>query len=872
MNSNVLSGTSLGAYEILMPVGRGGMGEVYCARDTRLNRIVAIKFLAADIGDAVARRRFQKEAQTASSLNHPHILTVFEAGEWEGRQYLVTEFVDGGTLEDWVRAEKRTWRQVVELLTGVADGLGAAHAAGILHRDIKPQNILVAKNGYAKLADFGLAKLAEPSRDSADGTMSESRTRSGVIVGTPVYMSPEQASGESLDARTDIFSFGVVLYELLARRRPFTGTTDLQILQAIAGQAPPPLDEALPVGLRMAVDKALEKDPAERYQTVRDLVVDLRRVTRAKTADGNERSAATRRARWWLWLVPITLASVASLSAWLVRRDDIGTSANPFDGAHFTRITEFEGSELDADISRDGKFVTFLSDSGGPFHVWMSQIGSGVFHDLTPGDEDQKTNAPVRGVGFKPDGSEIWLGGGPDRRLRVVPLMGGPIRAFLADAVVNVAWSPDGNRLFYHTRADGDPMFVAEPNGANPRQIFVDERDVHNHYPAWSLDGKWIYFVHGTPTTFEMDVYRIAASGGGTPERMTHHNGDVAYPTPIDSRTVLYIARDEDRSGPWIWALDVKRKTTRRVSLGIEKYTSIAASADGRRLVATVANPTASLWSMPILDRIADERDVKPYPMPTVRALAPRFGPGGSLFYLSSGGTGDGLWRAQDGRALEIWKASHGDLMEAPAVSLDGRHIAIVLTEQGKLGLNVVSADGAQQQPLAEAIKIQGSSAWSPDGKWIVTGGSDEKSSGLFKIPVEGGAPVRLVSGAAVDPVWSPDGGLIVYAGANVAGSAPLQAVRPDGTPIALPMIRVSTFSGEPVRFLPNGAGLIYTQGVGYSQNFGLLDLTTHKTRQLSRLSSAGAIRSFDVSPDGKRIVFGRVRENSDIVLIDLRR
>src|SRR5579862_2768040 len=214
------------------------MGVVYLARDTKLNRPVAVKFLSDEF-DGTARRRFQREAQMASSLNHPHILTVHDAGEYEGRQYLVTEFVDGGTLKDWAKAEKRTWRQIVDLLVGVADGLAAAHGAGILHRDIKPANILVAKNGYAKLADFGLAKLVE-DRPAGDDTrtMTEGLTRAGVIVGTIAYMSPEQASGKPLDARSDIFSFGVVLYEILGSKRPFTGATDLELLKTIIHGAP----------------------------------------------------------------------------------------------------------------------------------------------------------------------------------------------------------------------------------------------------------------------------------------------------------------------------------------------------------------------------------------------------------------------------------------------------------------------------------------------------------------------------------------------------------------------------------------------------------------------------------------------------------
>jgi serine/threonine protein kinase/Tfp pilus assembly protein PilF len=308
----LVAGVQLGVYRIESSLGEGGMGVVYRALDTKLNRPVAIKLLSDHLADAAARRRFQREAQTASSLNHPHIVTVYDVGEVDGRQYLVTEFVDGGTLKDWAQATTRTWRQIVELLTGVADGLAAAHAAGIAHRDIKPENILVAKNGYAKLADFGLAKLWEATDSVAvTRTLSAGHTRPGMIVGTISYMSPEQAAGQPLDARSDIFSFGVVLYELLAGRRPFEGATDLERLQALVSRPAPPLAESLdlPVGLRNVVEKALEQDPAERYQTARELVVDLRRLTRVATsAKPDVTPAITKR---WKAIVAAAAAALA---------------------------------------------------------------------------------------------------------------------------------------------------------------------------------------------------------------------------------------------------------------------------------------------------------------------------------------------------------------------------------------------------------------------------------------------------------------------------------------------------------------------------------------------------------------------------------
>src|ERR1019366_1134999 len=266
-------GTELGSYRVESVLGEGGMGVVYCAFDTKLNRRAAVKFLSDQVADVSARLRFQREAQMASSLNHPHIVTVYDAGDFNGRQYLVTELMDGGTLRQWAK-QTRSWRQIVGLLTGVADALAAAHAANILHRDIKPENILLTQSGYAKLADFGLAKLCEQLRPPSEATVTDG-TRPGVILGTPAYMTPEQGSGAPLDERSDIFSFGVVLYEMLSGARPFTGATGVDLMHAIVHANPAPLPEDIPVALRISVEKALEKDPADRYQSMRELVVDM---------------------------------------------------------------------------------------------------------------------------------------------------------------------------------------------------------------------------------------------------------------------------------------------------------------------------------------------------------------------------------------------------------------------------------------------------------------------------------------------------------------------------------------------------------------------------------------------------------------------
>ena len=868
-------GERVSRYELVSLLGTGGMGEVYRALDPQLSRHVAIKFLSNDLANPTARRRFQQEAQMASALNHPHILTVLEAGEIDGRQYLVTELVDGGTLADWAIDGQRTWRQVVTMVVGVADALAAAHDAGILHRDVKPANILISKSGYAKLADFGLAKLDVPSGlDAPTRAALPEATRTGVVLGTVAYMSPEQAAGRALDARSDIFSFGLVLYELLARRRAFGGKSDVDTLHAIIHDAQEPLPADVPIGLRLLIEKALEKDPAERFQSMRELVVDLRREIRRPSESGGHAPVAKVSARHSRrWVIAVAAASSAVLAAllfWGIPRTGTGTSetANPLANARFTRVTDFPGDELDAAISPDGRFVSFVADRNGPFDVWLSQIGSGQFRNLTNG-QDMALPAPIRGPGFSQDGSQVWLGGGTGRRLQIAPLIGGTFRPYLGDRVVTVASSPDGTRLVYNTRDEGDPIFVADRDGGDARRIFIGANaGVHNHFPVWSLDGRSILFVSGSPATSELDIWRIAPEGGQR-ERLTNHNAVVGYPTPIDARTVVYIAGDR-AAGPWLWALDLDSRQTRRISLGVEEYTSISANAAGTRLVATVANPTSSLWSVPIQDRIAEERDARPLPLPSVNAGTPLYA-GASLYYLSSGANGRALWRSREGEVSELWRAADEPLMASPALSKSGR-VAIALRRNGKLRVHVLSADGAELQPMTDAIDARGSAGWSPDEQWLVIGGSDGSGEGLFKIPLGGGAPVRLVKGQALDPIWSPDGRTIVYAGPNVGAQAPLLAVQPDGTPVPMPQIQVRREGGgSRSRFMPDGRGLVYTQGFGLSQDFWLLDLQTKQSRQLTRLSHQAAMWGFDVSPDGQ-IVFDRTRGASDIVVIDLER
>jgi Tol biopolymer transport system component len=520
----------------------------------------------------------------------------------------------------------------------------------------------------------------------------------------------------------------------------------------------------------------------------------------------------------------------------------------------------------------------------------VTQVGTGRIRNRTQGAVDVLANTgATRGIGFTGDGAEIWLRGTQERRMRLLPYDDGQPRPFLGDRVHNAAWTADGTRLVYQTGGRDDQLFVDDRNGSNPTKIFESG---HSHGPVWAPDGQWIYFIHSQGDGGSNEVWRIRPSvdpvgdvarlfrwlfrllfrlppePAGV-EVMVRRTGYVLKLAPLDSRTLLYTATGEDGAGPWLWALDVETRSSRRVSWGLERYTSIAASADGRRLVATVSRPQASLWSVPIGSRPASPADARPYQVPGVRAWGPRVS-GRALFYLSAQGTADGLWRYRDGESVEIWRGSQGELERPAAISPDGLQAAIVLRKEGRRTLTLVETDGSQSRTLGGAIDIVGTPDWSPDGSWLVAGGSLGDERGLFKIPVAGGPPIQLVSDVATDPRWSPKGDLILYKGRSEGGPAPLLGVRPDGGGVELPVVEAT---GD-LRFLPDGRGAVFVRGgSGVPRAFWLLDLSARKTRPLTEFPAdpkLGELRHLDISSDGKDIIFDRSSDNSDIVLIDL--
>jgi Tol biopolymer transport system component len=423
-------------YRIVGVLGHGGMGVVYRATDTKLDRPVAIKFLGEQLLDGAAQQRFKREAEIAASLNHPHIVTVYDVATRDGHQYIVSELVDGGTLDSWAAAARRSWRQKVELMTGVADALAATHAAGVLHRDIKPGNILIGSNGYAKLADFGLALRGATA--ISQGVVTR-QTAVGFVVGTVAYMSPEQTSGQALDERSDVFSFGVVLYELLAGRRPFDGSTDLEVLKAIAQAPYSPLPETLPEPLRAIVDKALEKDPADRYQSMRELVVDLKRVAR-KAVSGQQTatpSSATPR-RWFPVSVVLAVALAAVLVAGVLLL--LKQKAPPVRAVRFDMAVP--ASTGDLALSPNGQTLAYAADAaGGERALFVRTVGA-ITSKEVPNSE--RASQPF----WSPDGRALVFE--TDLALKRIDVAGtgSPVLLARSAGAMGGTWSSEGTILF----------------------------------------------------------------------------------------------------------------------------------------------------------------------------------------------------------------------------------------------------------------------------------------------------------------------------------------------------------------------------------------------------------------------------------------
>ena len=594
----------------------------------------------------------------------------------------------------------------------------------------------------------------------------------------------------------------------------------------------------------------------------------------ATESDVRALGAGTSRA--WLtrptwWVLAVSLLSTIAVVAWFgERRAD--AARNPLANARFSRLAGFDGVGRAAAISRDGKVVAFLADREGRSDVWVSEVGSGTYRNLTRGEQREFHNNPeIRTLDFNADSSlvSIWTrsadGSRPlDVNIVAVPTGGGPVRVYLPE-IAEYDWSRDGKKMVFHTTGPGDPLMVREP-GKPDRLIYVAAAGVHCHFPVWSPDDAFIYFVRGVPSDGVWDIWRIRPSGEGL-ERVTTHNSYVAYPALLDERTMVYLATASDGSGPWLYALDVQRRVPHRISFGLETYTSLAASADGKRLIATVVNRGSSLWRLPLK---AKDGTAISAPTPTLLAAdgaAPRLGPD-YLLYVAWRSGEQGIWSSTQGTSRQIWSSAHSLIAGAPAIAPDGRHIAFVTRDNERTVLHVIDRDGSHPRVIADSLALRGNPAWAPDGQSLVMAAVREAEPRLTSIFLNGASPLPLVGEYSMDPVWSPDGHFLVYSGADIATIFPLRAAGKDGRPYPLPTL-ILTRGARRVAFSNDGQSLVVLRGDFDHKDFWLIDLRTGAERMLAQLPAQFVVSDFDMSPDGSEIMFERAQENSELALIE---
>jgi Tol biopolymer transport system component/tRNA A-37 threonylcarbamoyl transferase component Bud32 len=614
-------GTTVANFQVLERLGQGGMGVVYKARDTKLGRLVALKVISANllIGPE-HKHRFLREAKVASALNHPNIVTIYDLIDSGGIDIIVMEYVAGSTLDQIISQKKLKLPDALRYAIQIADALATAHRAGIIHRDIKPANVIVTPEGSVKVLDFGLAKLlethsgADTESTQAMGWADESITEKGMIVGTVAYVSPEQAEGKPVDARSDVFSFGSLLYELLSGDRPFRGGTKMSVLSAVLSVDPKPLreiDGRIPSELERIVVRCLRKDPHRRFQTMADVRIELEEVKEDSEAGKSVAAAPAGRqkhagARVSLFLLFFLVTAGAGL--WLIK------PSNPARQANLRQLTRDTGLTTDPALSRDGKLLAYASDRAGDgnLDIWVQQLGGAEPLRLTREATDERK--PV----FSPDGTRIAFraeqdGGG----IYVIPTLGGEPKR-IVPLGRDPQFSPDGNQIAYWVGPSGEGViasasaYIVNAAGGVPRQAAAGLAT--STHPIWSPDGKFLLLA--VRQHRQADWWAVPVDGGppvktGALDALRKQNltiGSVANTIvpeiwAADGEHVIFSARSGDT---WnIWQIGLSPSTfqvtgrAERLSSGTTLEQSPTAGAAGQLAFASI-NESTDVWSLPV--------------------------------------------------------------------------------------------------------------------------------------------------------------------------------------------------------------------------------------------------------------------------------
>jgi serine/threonine protein kinase len=909
--ARLTTGQKIGHYKIINSLGSGGMGEVYLAQDTKLDRKVALKILPAELAANQDRmRRFAQEAKAAAALNHPNIAHIYEIGESDGVNFIAMEYIEGDTLRQLLSRRMLELKRVAEFAAQVASGLSVAHKEGIIHRDIKPENLIVTANRQIKILDFGLAKLAEKQRVSAG--VSElttaympaggpAETIPGTVMGTVAYMSPEQARAEKLDHRTDVFSLGIVVYEMLTGRRPFEGKSAIDTLHAIINQEPPAitkLNPQLPVELTDILAKALAKDPAERYQHAGDFELDLRRFKRALETSSLIRSQSERqivpgKGRWSAitkWAIgAVVLLSVGAL-AWL-----LGHSTAPakttlaLDRVTLTPLTTDPGYEGEPTFSPDGETIAYVSDRTGNFEIFLKQISGGPDINITnnAADDVQPAFSPdgkqiafissrlgaselrYEGYDLPPIGGDIW----------VMPALGGSARR-IAEAGNFPSWSTDGSAILYTSGpALAQKIYRVSASGGVPQEIIPKFTNVTPRfllYPSYSSDGKWIVFEADGSTSFggPRSICVMKADGGDFQNVASGQRPAWS----ADSNSLIYSSAEAGKNfSLWRVSFDLSQGKLSgppeplTVSRGRE--TQAAVSHEGKRIA---FSGLAIAFNVEALTFDAETARVTGTPEPLTSgqriSYFQSFSPDGrAVVFESRQGVASQLWRLdRNSKPIQLTsEASSEDTF--PRWSPDGRTIAFnrrpTQESMGAMDIWLMADDGANPHQLIEKA---GWFAWMPDSRALVYFSNVDRQ--LYFFDITSGQSRRLTDEPKVVQAIasSPDGQWVIY-GTLASGNIDVRAIPSAGgeprTVVATPHQDYHPFvspSGKWLYFQLDHKNIYRVPGPSQ-------DWRPSEPEKVTNFPESGLfLEDPQISRDGRQLLYSRGRITGDIWIMNL--